>query len=508
MAGAPLSWAMLPFALLWLMACWGLSGHWIANPQYQYGWFVPVLALYAAHGRWQTRPAPGEPIAKAMWFAVGCALPLPFVWLFLQPNPDWPLVNWLFVSEIAAVTLAAIGWAGGWKWVKHFFVPAALLLTAVPWPEQWEAPVIQGMMRLAAACGVMVLDLIGVGAIQHGNVIEVASGVVGVDQACSGIRSLQGSLMAAIFLGEFFRFNVRRRLLLVAISVVCALATNVFRVCFLAITAARDGVNAVGEWHDPAGMTTLGICVAAILGAAFFLDRQSGPVRMLASVPPSKPLPRWFVPGLTALLAATLIGTELWYRESGTPPEGEWQVQIPANSKPVPLSPSALSLLRYDSAEGATWSEPDRTQWMIYFFDWKYGPAFARLAARTHNPAICLPAGGRELEKDRGVLSFTAGGKAVPFHGYRFSENGTPLHVYHGVWQTRSERGLRHGPLHRSKHLSSLQTVLWRERYVAQQAAEIAVWGCASEAEADAALQRILPSLFHSRSAVPPAAAL
>jgi exosortase len=487
------------------MACWGLSGHWIANPQYQYGWFVPALAVFAGYGRWQTRPAPGEPISKAIWVAAFCALPLPFVWLFLQPNPDWPIVNWLFVAEISVVTLAAIGWAGGWKWIKHFFVPAVLLWAAIPWPESWESPVIQGLMRLAAGIGVVVLDVIGIGAIQHGNVIEVASGVVGVDQACSGIRSLQGSLMAAIFLGEFFRFNAPRRFLLVAISILCALITNVVRVCFLAIAAGRDGIDAVGKWHDPAGFTTLAICVGAILCAALFLDRKSGPIRMLASVPLSRALPRWFAPALAALLTATLIGTELWYHESGTPPEGEWRVTPPANSKPVAISPSAYSLLRYDSAQGATWRESGNTQWLIYFFDWSYGPAFARLAARTHNPAICLPAGGRELEKERGELVFTANGNPVSFHGYVFDENGTKLHVYHGVWQTRSERGLRHGPLHHSKHFSSLQTVLWRERYVAQQAAEIAVWGCNSEAEADAALQRMLPSLFHSRSAAPTA---
>ena len=489
------------------MACWGLSSHWALNPQYQYGWFVPVLALFAAHGRWQTRPAPGEPIPQALWVAVLGVVPLPFVWLFLQPNPDWPLVNWLFVMQIAVITLATVGSIGGWKWIKHFVIPAAMLLTAVPWPDQLETPVMQTLMRSAAAIGVVVLDLIGVGAIQHGNVIEVASGVVGVDAACSGIRSIQGSLMAAIFLGEFFRFKLGRRLLLVGISLASAFVTNVFRVCFLSLTAARNGVDSVSEWHDPAGFTTLGICVLAILCTALILDRKSGPIRVLATIPAAKPLPGWLAPALSVLLVGTLAGTELWYHESGTPPEGQWQVKLPADSKRVAMGPSAQSQLRYDNADGAKWSEPDGKRWMIYFLEWNYGPAFARLAARTHNPAICLPAGGRELEKERGELSFVVGGEAVSFRGYVFNEGGQQLYVYHGVWQTRSERGLRHGPLHHSKHISALQTVLWRERHVAQQAAEIALWGCTSEKEADAALQKMLPSLLHSRHA-PTTAAL
>ena len=39
-------------------------------------------------------------------------------------------------------------------------------------------------------------------AIQRGNLIELSTGVLGVDEACSGIRSFQSTLMAALFLDE------------------------------------------------------------------------------------------------------------------------------------------------------------------------------------------------------------------------------------------------------------------------------------------------------------------
>ena len=46
------------------------------------------------------------------------------------------------------------------------------------------------------------LNLLGITAVQRGNVIELQTGSVGFDEPCSGIRSLQAVLMLALFLGR------------------------------------------------------------------------------------------------------------------------------------------------------------------------------------------------------------------------------------------------------------------------------------------------------------------
>ena len=63
--------------------------------------------------------------------------------------------------------------------------------------------------------GVDLLGWVDVPALVHGNVIEVSTGMVGIDEACSGIRSFQSSLMISLFLGEFYRLSTRSRWLLV-----------------------------------------------------------------------------------------------------------------------------------------------------------------------------------------------------------------------------------------------------------------------------------------------------
>ncbi len=486
------------------MACWSLSGHWSLNPQYQYGWLVPGLALYAGYQRWITRPVPGVPSRIGLWVSCICSALLLPSWLFLQPNPDWSLFNWLFVAQVVLTLLGAIGAVGGWPWVRYFLFPVALIFTAVPWPDQIESPLMQTLMRTVASAAVAGLDLFGVTALQHGNLLEVAGGVVGVDEACSGIRSLQGSLMSAIFIGELFRFGIFRRLLLIGASVATAFLANILRVGFLAWSAASKGVAEVDRWHDPAGTTILLVTVAVILIVALRLDRSALQAPESMGISSAQSLPRWFAPTLAALIGFTVIVTECWYYDSAPPPQNPWGVRVPAGSKSLPVAPTALAQLRYDEVTSAAWSEPDGKKWLMYFFDWNFGPAFSRVAAQMHRPDICLPATGRELQEDRGKLNFTAGGLSVPFHAYTFKQGNSLLFVYHGVWQSRSERGRQHGALSPWKQIASLQSVLWRERWIGQQAAEIAVSGCKDAQEADAAFARILPSLIVSRDPAPP----
>lgn len=499
-AGAFRLWWLLPIAALWLLPMAGLSIHWKINPQYHFGWFVPALALFAGWHRWRTRPLPGAPLASGVWLAALLALLVFPTWLFCQPNPDWPLVNWFFTGVVATFTLALIGAVGGWVWMRHFAVPVLLIFTAVPWPDQIEAPVIQSMMRAVASVAVVLLDLVGVTALQHGNLIEVGTGTVGVDEACSGIRSLQGSLMAALVLGEVFRFGAGRRIVLLAASLFVAFATNVVRAGFLAGSAARSGLDAVDRWHDPAGMTVLLICVGLIFAIALFLERDAAAPIALASVPPAAPLPRWCLPALTGWLVVVVAATELWYYDAAPRPENRLIFTAPAASEPVKIPPAAAALIRSDRTTSAQWAGGAGTRWLVYFFEWDFGPAFSRVAAQMHRPDICLPATGRELQEVRSDLPFALGEFPVPLRSYTFKEPQGLLFVYHGIWQVRSERGLRHGPLSQSKHRAAIQSVLWRERDIGQQVIELVVSGCRDTAQADAAVGQLLPELFSVRA--------
>jgi hypothetical protein len=73
-------------------------------------------------------------------------------------------------------------------------------------------------MELATSVTVELLTLFHF-PVQHGNVIEVRTGFLGVDEACSGRRSLQATLMVSLFLGELYRASWIPRAILILIGV-------------------------------------------------------------------------------------------------------------------------------------------------------------------------------------------------------------------------------------------------------------------------------------------------
>ena len=73
---------------------------------------------------------------------------------------------------------------------------------AVPWPSALEQGLIQWLTRLNVSATIDVLGLVEIPAIPHGNVIEVGTGAIGIDEACSGVRSFPDMLMISLFFGD------------------------------------------------------------------------------------------------------------------------------------------------------------------------------------------------------------------------------------------------------------------------------------------------------------------
>src|SRR4051812_19585565 len=49
------------FLLLWSGVIMHLRSEWSYNPQYNYGWMVPLFAAFFLWRRWPTRPTPAAP---------------------------------------------------------------------------------------------------------------------------------------------------------------------------------------------------------------------------------------------------------------------------------------------------------------------------------------------------------------------------------------------------------------------------------------------------------------
>src|SRR3979490_3132906 len=137
---------------LWLWLFIHLQVEWSLNPQYNYGWAVPFLALLMFWFRWPRRPEPDVENHSMAGWAAWIVLTLLFpIRVVEEANPDWRLLSWVLAICVIDFSLLTLYRAGGRSWLKHFAFPVFFPLAAVPWPVQLENFVVQTMMRAVAS---------------------------------------------------------------------------------------------------------------------------------------------------------------------------------------------------------------------------------------------------------------------------------------------------------------------------------------------------------------------
>ncbi len=493
-----LKWALvvLPLGYLWFRLIDNLRLEWSSNPQYSYGLVVPLLVIGLLLRRWQSvANRPTDLVSANPWQAIFLCGVLAFLYLPTRlieaATPEWRPLQWLLGIETVGLTLYAVYLGGGKSWLREFAFPVAFFLVAVPWPTLIEAPIIQGLSRMNASQVVNVLGFLDVPAIQHGNLIEVSTGWVGINDACSGIRSFQSSLMISLFLGEFYRFNWQRRLLLIPIGFGLALLLNLCRASLLTWIAAKKGMGAIAEYHDEAGLTILLVCTALLWGAAWLMSRCHPPAGITAGAggvtPPGtndgdtigRCLNRF---GLVLIVWLIVVesGVEIWYRirESHLKPGPSWSVNFPednATFKTLPLTTEEHELLRFDSGQKGQWQETDGTVWQAFYFDWKPGRIAGYLAKR-HTPDICMTASGLKMTAGPELMVLEVNGVELPMRHYVFDSSTGPLQVYQCHWE--AGMGLDTYTADESSRFNLIRAVWAGRGNQGQKVLEIIITGC------------------------------
>lgn len=511
------AWLVLPLGYLWFHLIDNLRLEWSTNPQYSYGLVVPLLVIGLLLRRWQFAGSSrkGSTATNPWQVALFCgALALLYLptRLVEDATPEWRPLQWALAVETVGITLYAIYIAGGNAWLRQAAFPIAFFLVAVPWPTPIEAPIIQGLSRANAVMVVNVMDVLGIPAIPHGNTIEVSTGVVGINDACSGIRSFQSSLMISLFIGEYYFFNWRRRLLLVPVSMLLAMALNLCRASLLTWLAATKGIGAIAEYHDEAGLTVLLICTALSWGAGWLLSRRKTlgekdqPVATTAREPASfgnVPMVQWRIKRLGIILSVWLIAVEtgvaLWYhiRESGLKPGPTWTVNFPRNNptfKELPSTEAEHELLRFDQGQKGEWLEADGTEWQAFYYNWLPGRVAGYLAKR-HTPDICLTATGCKMISGPELMVLDVKNVELPIRHYVFDSSSGLLQVYQCHWE--AGMGANTYTADESARFNLIRGVWAGRGNQGQKVLEVIIQGCTDPELARKALVQQLNTLIH-----------
>ena len=432
-----------------------LAGAWSSAADMGHGWLTPLLLAYLWWERWSElpplRPAPPRLGLWTLALAGGALALLP-VRLLLVPYPFWPSAVVVFAGTIAAGSLALAWLFAGKSGVRWFGWPLVLVLGAVPWPTSIDSllilPLREGMAQLAAE----ISNLLGRPALAAGTSIRLASGWVGIDEACGGIRSLQACVLIGLFFGEWFRLDLFSRAKLVGASVLAAVAGNFARVLFLSF---RGGADSIARAHDLAGWAAL---LFSMLGTGLLAWIWAG--RRLPLPPQSLPAksehaalsPVWRVAAVfAAVLLLNEIGARAWFRVKSQAPisSAQWEARFPLaldSFQSEPLSAVARDLLRPDVFASGRWRIANDETVAAYYIEWRKGQV-ARSIPFLHNPTVCLPMSGCELQGTLPGIEVQVGALTIPFQVYRFRRLDREMMVAYTVWDPSTLSPLKQSDL-------------------------------------------------------------
>ncbi len=457
-AQAPL-WTSLALGIgFWFISFWELHFEWEVNEQYNYGFFVPLLAAYLFFLRWEDRPMPQLALrhiplnfclALASFASYGVAL-------FFLANVDWRLVHFAQGIVASSVCLLLIYKAGGKAWLYHFAFPILFLWIAIPWPHAIELNFISGLMDEVASSTVSILNLFGIYANQQGNAIILDKQAVNIAEACSGVRSFQSTLMGGLFLGEMFRLFLPLRLLLIIFACCFAFVFNIARTLLLTYLSNSQGMEALLSWHDPAGY----LVFVGSFGFLFILSLLFKHLNKIKDTSSPTQSQRYAPQGISkktaviylVLLALCLPTTYLWYayRSQFIVLQPHWELNWAAagpSLKLTPLEHSIEAILVCDKSERGQWNSPDGGSWVGYYMEW-FSPEKGHIGG-LHSPGHCLPSVGWQLVRRAKEIIWEKKGIRLVICPFEFSLKGATIYVFDIQWDPSGYpyhlvQGLRH----------------------------------------------------------------
>ena len=244
---------------------WDLGVDWWTDSNYSHGFLVPVISGYLIWKKRERLMALMNSPERTVGWAGTATLTIAALWFALGSGAaEYFTARVAFVLAVAGVTMSVCG-----KGVfRAIWFEIAFLLFMIPIPYVIYYALTTPLQLFATKLSMVALSVVGVPAVQEGNVIHLEGISLEVAEACSGIRSM----ISLAALGALWAWSVSARpvgkAILFLATVPIAIATNVFRVFMTALLAYASDVAVTEEpTHSIMGMSVF--VVAFILFFAF-----------------------------------------------------------------------------------------------------------------------------------------------------------------------------------------------------------------------------------------------
>ena len=253
---------VLLFGITYLPVFATLYGKYVeVDSYYSHGFLIPLLSAFVI---WWKRDGLKTmnvvPSRAGLWVLGGGLL------LYVLAT-SW-LVN--FVSALSMlVVLAGLSiYLFGLVVTRALWFPLAFLLYMVPLPKFSIIYITFWLKLLVASLAADFVEVVGIPVLLDGAYLALPNGVIEIENACSGLRSL----IALTSLGAVYAYlaplSTARKWILLVASVPIALAANLIRVVAMVLVSYRYGPRGRAfEWTD----FTTGLLVFALAFVGLYL---------------------------------------------------------------------------------------------------------------------------------------------------------------------------------------------------------------------------------------------
>jgi exosortase len=436
-----------------------LGPQWLHNPDLSHGLFMPLVfvallwegrrrtaASAFQNSRWKGLSSNLLLLASLALLAFGTLYALAFGW-------DYGLCSFAVSLAFSCAGIAALLRLGtgplklisfSWPSVTAFL----LWPLCAPLPPGSYTQLTSALQSMITSAVVNALNFLGVAAMQRGNIIELANALVGVEEACSGVRSLVSCVFAGLFFSASLIRRPLHRILLVILSALLAIGMNFLRSLLLTLLV-NQGVDIKGAWHDLTGFSILA-CTAILLGLlALHFSRTEEKAAKQTETLPEQRLENGSVKGLSSLLFCYSLGLCLIFAgflltrpiKNSDRPGPDIEEILPLKAKDW-LVVSAPDLLRFSEVLHTNklvqrdYRRRDAkgiVQVTIYLAYWAPGQSNPSQVA-LHTPDGCWPGAGWKRQPwspSRGPL--TSCGLALPEAEQRLFSSADGINIQH-VW--------------------------------------------------------------------------
>ncbi|HLP06612.1 MAG TPA: exosortase/archaeosortase family protein [Opitutaceae bacterium] len=275
---------------------------WRLKPEYMFGWLVPFFVGFVLLERWPhlkaaMRGEGGSPLPSGARLAVrfGFALTMAVGAVFFllgalyragsgvtQPGSLALAIGFaglllgLIYFNVPAGRVGAAAPGGFWRAVGAdaqlqavalFVFPALIWMISAPLVDAVENQLSLFLLRRVVQAVSLSFNMLGYPIVQEGSTLLLPNDErVGVEDACSGIRSLTACLFTGAFLAAVFLDRWWKKIVLIGAALALAVVTNLMRSVFLTAWAYSHGAAAInGTFHDATGYAVLGLTFVGLL---------------------------------------------------------------------------------------------------------------------------------------------------------------------------------------------------------------------------------------------------